>query len=97
MKTGRAESCRVQLLGKAQHHSLAGGLRLRPYNPYSGEKTNGLTNDGRTATDVNPLDETQNSASAEYPRRTVGITGIEVDVAPSCGSGFRPSANIEII
>ena len=30
-----------------------------------------MTNAGRTATEVNSLDETQNSASAEFPRRTI--------------------------
>jgi hypothetical protein len=37
-----------------------------------------LTNAGRTVTEVNSLDETQNSASAEFPKRTIWRNGVKL-------------------
>jgi hypothetical protein len=52
VKTGRAGMCRVQLLCKQQYHSLAGGLRCWVRTVAIPAKSNGLTNAGRTATEV---------------------------------------------
>ena len=50
---------------------LAGYRCVRP--SATPAKTNWLTNACGTATAVNSLDERQNSASAEYPRRTGAV------------------------
>jgi hypothetical protein len=52
----------------AYYHETRTHLSLEKDSPAS---RSGLTNDGRAATEVNSLDETQNSAPAEYPRRTI--------------------------
>ncbi len=63
MKTGRAGSCRVQLKRKRNITLWLAGNRCARTVAIPA-KTNGLTNAGRTVTEVNSLDETQNSASA---------------------------------
>jgi hypothetical protein len=52
-----------------------------------------LTNAGRTTTEVNPLDETQNSASAEYPRRTVAKKAVAKKTAPRNAVAKKAAAN----
>ena len=87
MIAGCAGSCRV---GLQRNRSitlwLAGYRCVRP--SFTPAKTNGLTNASGTATAVNSLEEAQNSASTEYPRRTTGKTE-RFEYKAGRGANFR--------